>query len=404
VPTNSGGDKDGPACPKGKFHAQRIFRLISFPFSGSRRAAPAIRTNSAREWSAAFSPDGLTWPRQQRQHRPDLGPDRPARPTSAVHHHRPRRSRCPPAHSASTGATPARWPPSRTSVTPSNRSRSVPTAAPWPRRRLPQLPTMGHQQSGKPRPPAFITPEKRRRPRDRICCNSKTLATGSVDGTVRLWNVNDRQHPQQTGIFTGHTKMVTAVAVTPDGHTSQPAAMTTAPASGKPTLPASSTASTASHTRESPRPNGTNNSPTCSTNHPVRKESLCTSGVVLKFRCPGSIPPIVDPRWPHATTPVIPGSLPMPSGRFSGQADGQRGGHGPCITEWMREARSGRLPLTRGADRIGSPTLSGSSPCRVGGQPGGGEGAGRATGQSRRIVAGNARPSSSKLTAEQLVA
>ncbi|MGH3783908.1 MAG: WD40 repeat domain-containing protein, partial [Pseudonocardiaceae bacterium] len=47
-----------------------------------------------------------------------------------------------------------------------------------------------------------------------------TLATGSVDDTVRLWNVVDPAHPTPLGQpLTGHTNWVTAVAFSPDGHT-----------------------------------------------------------------------------------------------------------------------------------------------------------------------------------------
>ena len=47
-----------------------------------------------------------------------------------------------------------------------------------------------------------------------------TLATGSFDSTVRLWNVSDPAHPTPLGPpLTGHTKSVNAVTFSPDGHT-----------------------------------------------------------------------------------------------------------------------------------------------------------------------------------------
>ncbi|MGH3771962.1 MAG: WD40 repeat domain-containing protein [Pseudonocardiaceae bacterium] len=47
-----------------------------------------------------------------------------------------------------------------------------------------------------------------------------TLATGSADGTARLWDVTDSSHPARLGQpLTGHTGAVRAVAFSPDGHT-----------------------------------------------------------------------------------------------------------------------------------------------------------------------------------------
>jgi len=46
-----------------------------------------------------------------------------------------------------------------------------------------------------------------------------TLATGSDDGTARLWDVRDPDHPTALGILTGHTSYVHSVAFSPDGHT-----------------------------------------------------------------------------------------------------------------------------------------------------------------------------------------
>ena len=47
-----------------------------------------------------------------------------------------------------------------------------------------------------------------------------TLAAGSGDGTIRLWNVTDPAHPTQIGQpLTGPTDGVDSVAFSPDGHT-----------------------------------------------------------------------------------------------------------------------------------------------------------------------------------------
>ncbi|HET9255625.1 MAG TPA: TIR domain-containing protein, partial [Pseudonocardiaceae bacterium] len=47
-----------------------------------------------------------------------------------------------------------------------------------------------------------------------------TLATGSLDKTVRLWNVTDPAHPIPLGPpLTGHTGSVESVVFSPDGHT-----------------------------------------------------------------------------------------------------------------------------------------------------------------------------------------
>jgi WD40 repeat protein len=47
-----------------------------------------------------------------------------------------------------------------------------------------------------------------------------TLASGSADQTVRLWNLSDPAHPALLGQpLTGHTNAVGAVAFSPDGHT-----------------------------------------------------------------------------------------------------------------------------------------------------------------------------------------
>ena len=47
-----------------------------------------------------------------------------------------------------------------------------------------------------------------------------TLASGSADGTVRLWDVTDPAHPRLLGQpLTGSTAAVDSVAFSPDGHT-----------------------------------------------------------------------------------------------------------------------------------------------------------------------------------------
>jgi WD40 repeat protein len=47
-----------------------------------------------------------------------------------------------------------------------------------------------------------------------------TLASGSDDSTVRLWNVTDPARPTPLGQpLTGHTRSVSSVAFSPDGHT-----------------------------------------------------------------------------------------------------------------------------------------------------------------------------------------
>ena len=46
-----------------------------------------------------------------------------------------------------------------------------------------------------------------------------TLACGSDDGTVRLWNVTDPRTPPLGQPLTGNTSIVYSVAFSPDGHT-----------------------------------------------------------------------------------------------------------------------------------------------------------------------------------------
>jgi WD40 repeat protein len=46
-----------------------------------------------------------------------------------------------------------------------------------------------------------------------------TLASGSGDNTVRLWNVTDPAHPTPIGPLTGHTDYINGIAFSPDGNT-----------------------------------------------------------------------------------------------------------------------------------------------------------------------------------------
>ncbi|MBV9012081.1 MAG: PD40 domain-containing protein [Pseudonocardiales bacterium] len=49
--------------------------------------------------------------------------------------------------------------------------------------------------------------------------DGRTLATGSLDRTARLWDIRDPDHPTLLSTLTGHTNWVNSVAFSPDGHT-----------------------------------------------------------------------------------------------------------------------------------------------------------------------------------------
>jgi WD40 repeat protein len=59
------------------------------------------------------------------------------------------------------------------------------------------------------------------------------LATGSVDRTVRLWNVANPQRPRHITTLSGHALSVVAVAFSPDGRLLATAARTTRYVCGK---------------------------------------------------------------------------------------------------------------------------------------------------------------------------
>jgi WD40 repeat protein len=50
--------------------------------------------------------------------------------------------------------------------------------------------------------------------------DGRTLASGDVGGTVRVWDIADPAHPRPLGrSLTGGTALVLSVAFSPDGHT-----------------------------------------------------------------------------------------------------------------------------------------------------------------------------------------
>jgi WD40 repeat protein len=49
--------------------------------------------------------------------------------------------------------------------------------------------------------------------------DGRTLAAGSFDRMVRLWDIADPRHSAPEATLTGHTDLVNAVAFSPDGHT-----------------------------------------------------------------------------------------------------------------------------------------------------------------------------------------
>ncbi|MBV9011405.1 MAG: trypsin-like peptidase domain-containing protein [Pseudonocardiales bacterium] len=49
--------------------------------------------------------------------------------------------------------------------------------------------------------------------------DGRTLASGSDDRTVRLWDLSDPHHPTKSAVLTGHTDDIHAVAFSPDGRT-----------------------------------------------------------------------------------------------------------------------------------------------------------------------------------------
>jgi hypothetical protein len=49
--------------------------------------------------------------------------------------------------------------------------------------------------------------------------DGRTLATASDDTTTHLWDVSDPRHPSSLGMLTGHTSGVNSVIFSPDGHT-----------------------------------------------------------------------------------------------------------------------------------------------------------------------------------------
>ncbi|WP_240777393.1 WD40 repeat domain-containing protein [Nonomuraea basaltis] len=52
-----------------------------------------------------------------------------------------------------------------------------------------------------------------------VSADGRTLATGSRDGTARLWKVTNPHRPEQLAVLTGHRQNVNAAAFSPDGRT-----------------------------------------------------------------------------------------------------------------------------------------------------------------------------------------
>ena len=153
-----------------------------------RPAQPASATRSpatpATVNSVAFSPDG-THPghRQRRRHGAAVGrrPTRPAQPARRAPH-RPHRRRVTRWRSARTG-TP--WPPAATTAPCGCGTSPTP-----------------------PSPPARQPAHRPHRPGHSVAFSpdGHTLATGSADHTVRLWDVTDPAQPRRSAHpLTGHT-------------------------------------------------------------------------------------------------------------------------------------------------------------------------------------------------------
>ena len=99
--------------------------------------------------------------------------------------------------------------------------------------------------------------------------DGRTLADGSLDGTVRLWDVADPARPGPPGQpLTGGTSAVYSVAFSPDGHT-----LASGSADGTTrlwNLDVSTLSSGFVIQPEGSRPSsGANTSPSCDTSHPA---------------------------------------------------------------------------------------------------------------------------------------